>query len=136
MKRFILVMMFVLVLVIPAMALDFGWSANYGMVDSSGVMFKADADNDPAFTGLSVCCLLELKTETSRLIGIGGAMIGMKSENEAISSIFGATLFTFFDDLVQVGITASPSDFQINNPDSYIPYISMSLMKFGGRIKE
>jgi len=121
-KNLIVALFAVLVMSVPAMAADFGWSSDYSMKDNINMI--AGSDNMNGSAGVFLGTIGEVKLESGKkLLGLGGASFHV---GDTGNLVFTAVPLTLFDDVVQFGISADLSDFKWNDPEDYLFSVGFS----------
>lgn len=121
-KKFILAVVVMAVMAVPAMAVDFGWSADYSMKDNVNIISNSDNMNGSA--GVFIGTIGEVKLDSGKkLLGLGGASFHVGDSGNMVVGIVPVTLF---DDVVQLGVSMDMSDFRWNDPEDYLFSVGFS----------
>lgn len=121
-KRLILAVAVMILIAVPAMAADFGWSQDYSMKDNVNIISNSDNMNGSA--GVFIGTIGEVKLESGKkLLGLGGASFHIGDSGNMVVGIVPVTLF---DDVVQLGVSMDMSDFRWNDPEDYLFSVGFS----------
>ena len=139
-KRFILTVILILSVSVPATAMDLKLSEEWSAHAVSGVVFAADDANSQFTGGIFVGPIVHLKTDLGKnIMGFGGLIGNVKTDEDGIiKGAGGITVVTIYDDMIQASIVVDPTQYKWIDPDTYMVAITFqpigALETVGGTI--
>jgi hypothetical protein len=115
MKKIILAVLLVVIMAVPAMALDF-LLVDAEVKDNISALYTSGDDNGVGAAGVFIGPLGRVVHNGHEIMAIGGFNFAMNANNDLM---FGVTPVTFFGDMIQISVMMDPNDFQFNNDNSY-----------------
>lgn len=110
MNKMILILCLVLFGTTSVFAGGFGLSEKYEVTDTMAAIYKSGQENAGS-AGLHVGTLFNYTTDSgTKVLGIGGAIVGVQSSDNSYTGALGLTAITLFNDTIQLGVNYSPND--------------------------
>lgn len=124
-------MIFMLVIILSILcsfavvqAASLKWSSDYKILDNTTVYYHSGESSGVGSAGVFIGTLGEIKKSNKKMLGVGGFNFNADAEGRLI---FGVVPVTAFDDMLQIGVAINPAEFRVNNSDSYMFSLGISI---------